>query len=1172
MSLMAFCSTLVSAQNDVGSVVGFVTDQSGAVIPGAKVTITNEGTGETRIVTSDAQGHYSVPNLSPAIYTMTAEAAGFSKEVSVHNRLASNSTVEINAKLTVGQQSETVQVTDTADVLQTESAAIQSEVTGTQIQKEELNGRNPIYMAQMLPGVVSTATMGDFNFAFNSGDTFQVNGARTNDTRYILDGASATRTRGDSQIIAGANVDSVQEMQVLTGDYSAEYGSASGAQIRIVTKSGTENFHGSLYEYLRNSDMNANTWTRNENPATQFQSPFVYNNFGFSVGGPVWAPKVPVLDTLRKRFFFFINEDWIRYRFAATQNMTVPTALMREGNFSELLSKNPFYPTGTKIYDPATCPKVGAPTCQQFSYNGQPNVIPPNRLSANGIGILNSYPAPTPGFLVGNQNYAGSLPDPENQRKGQINGDLLLTANHHLEFRRSDDSYYQLSPFNQSNPQVPIVFNRPNQTNGVGWVWTVSPTIINEARASVSIDDVYIGAAPGGAGYDRGAFGIDFPYILPGAKASEEKIPTASVPTFSSIAGGPYPSHSSGIIYAYSDSFTKVWGNHTMKAGFYATYAGENDNDQINVSTVPGGASNQNGTFLFTDARTGLGATSGMGLANLALGVADGYTEIGPKAFTVWRGWTFEYFAQDSWQVTPKFNLNYGLRLTTAVPPHALWGNSSFFDPASYSASQAPQVNPKTGNVTLGTGNPYDGVVIPGLSAFPSSASVNNRVPAANPSNNACAGAPCTGLLDPNLPKQYVNTTTQVQPRLGFAWQVYPKTVFRAGVGSFVTNKGLLDNIFPGGNSPFQPTVTVTNVSVDNPGAALTTGIEPAITLTTLARNLLPPTRWNWNVTIEQEIPKANSIFQIAYVGARGYHNWDVVDINQPPVGALLANPGVNVQYLRPYKGFASIQQEQSGVNSNYNALQTSWTSHFRSGSSIGVSYTFSKSMDNSSNYNNIVPDSYNMSNLWGPSEYDIRHAFVANYLYALPFFAGKRNLAGEALGGWQLSGNVQVQSGTPCGVGMNADYAGVGEFGSFGCGNEGQFWIKNGNPAPLHKFAGASGTGGTWFSTTNGNGVPVFTAPAAGTFNLQHGVRNDIYQPILQNWNLALIKAFPITEGTSFEFRAEAYNFINHPNLSPFGQTGALNLNPTSAQFGEITGKSPTNPRTLQVGARMHF
>jgi Carboxypeptidase regulatory-like domain/TonB-dependent Receptor Plug Domain len=1170
--LLAFAGLFTSqafSQSDAGTIVGLVSDPSGAIVSGANVTVTNQGTGETRRVTSDSSGRYTVTNLSPAVYTVTADAAGFQKFVSTDNTLQSNSTVAIDAKLTVGQATQTITVSDTATVLQTQSGSVQAEVTGEQVNKQELNGRNPLYMAQLLPGITSNATLGDFNFAFNSGQTFNVNGARVWDTKTTLDNAPAVRTRADGQIIAGANVDAVQEVQVLTADYSAEYGSASGAQVRVVTKSGTTDFHGALYEYLRNSAMNANTWARNQNPQTRFPSPFVYNDFGFAVGGPVWAPGVPILNKLRNKFFFFVNEEWIRYRFAQTQTMAVPTALMREGNFSELLSPtNPWYPK-TQIYVPGTCPKVGASTCVPYTNN----IIPQSQLSANGIGILNSYPLPTPGYLVGTQNYSGSLPDPENQRKGQINGDLFITPNHHLEFRRSDNSYYQLSPFNQSNPLVPIVFQRPNETDALGWIWTISQSMINEARVSVSIDDVYIEASPGGAGYNRGQYGINFPYILPGAKASEQKIPTASLPTFSSIAGGPYPSHSSGIIYSFSDSLTKVWGNHTLKGGFYALDSGENDNDQINVSTVPGGASNQNGTFILTDARTGFGATSGVGLANLALGLADSYTEIGPKAFTVWRGWIFEWFVQDNWQLNPKLHLDYGLRFTNTHSPYARDGNADYFDAASYVPSAAPFVDPKTGNVTLGTGNAYNGVVIPGLSKFPSSA--NGRVPAANPANNACAGQPCTGLFAPNLNRGYFETTTIVQPRLGIAYQLYPSTVIRAGGGYFATSKGLLDNVFPGGNSPFQPTVTVTNVSVDNPGASLTTTIAPPLTITSLNKNLKPPTRWNWNLSVQQEFASLHSVFNIAYVGAHGVHNWWVLDVNQNAAGALTNNPGFNVSYLRPYKGLTSIQQEQSGVNSSFHSLQASWITHLRSSSTVGISYSFAKSMDNSSNYRDIVPDTYNTSNLWGPSEYDVRHALVVNYLYVEPYFLGQRNWKGQLLGGWQLSGSSQFQTGYPCGVGTNNDYAGVGEVGSFGCGTEGQFWVQNGNPRHLGHFAGPQGTGGKWFATTNGDGSAIFTAPPAGTFNLQKGVRDNIYNPGLQNWNLAMIKSFPVTEGTAFEFRAEAYNFVNHPNLSPIspsGQPGALNLTPNNAQFGEVTGKSTTNPRTLQVGGRFRF
>jgi hypothetical protein len=228
--------------------------------------------------------------------------------------------------------------------------------------------------------------------------------------------------------------------------------------------------------------------------------------------------------------------------------------------------------------------------------------------------------------------------------------------------------------------------------------------------------------------------------------------------------------------------------------------------------------------------------------------------------------------------------------------------------------------------------------------------------------------------------------------------------------------------------------------------------------------------------------------------------------------------------------------------------------------------------MDNGSNYRDIVPNTYDQSNLWGPSEYDVRQALIVNYLYALPFFLGQRNLLGETLGGWEISGTAQFQTGLPCGVGTNNDYAGVGEFGSFGCGTEGQFWVQNGTPTHLGGFSGATGTGPKWFATTNGAGNKIYTTPPVGTFNQQHGVRDNIYAPGFQNWNLALIKSFPAFRETAFEFRAEAYNFINHPNLAPFGQTGSLNLTPTSSQFGEVTGKSPTNPRTLQVGARYRF
>ncbi|MBV8820745.1 MAG: TonB-dependent receptor, partial [Acidobacteriaceae bacterium] len=791
------------AQSDYGSISGFAKDPSGAVVPNAKVVAIDEGTREEHPTTTNDSGYYIITNLQPRLYTVTVEVTGFKKFTVEHNKLLPNSTLSVDAVLTVGASTESVQVTASAATLQTESGAVQNEVNGTQVLDQELNGRNPIYMVQLLPGVRGGSTLGDFNFATRGGQSWQINGTRSPDTLITFDGAPATRTRGNGAVIGTADVDSTQEIQVLTADYAAEYGRAAGGQIRIVTKSGTRDFHGSLYEYFRNSELNANTWSRNLSPTTNFTAPFRYNNFGFTIGGPIWWPKLS--EKFREKLFFFVAEDWVRYRLTDTQTQAVPTLLMRQGNFSELLNPNPWYSGSHVIYDPGSCPSVGAASCSPFPGN----IIPASRLSPNGIAILNAYPTPTPGYLAGTQNWIAQAPHPYNQRKDTLNIDIVATEKQRISGRRSDSSYYEYQPFSQGSGETPLYFRLPNQTNTISWLWTISPTLVNEARLTFSLDDAYNFVPSNAIGYQRSNFGINYPYLF-GDKDLPGKIPTVNVPNFYSLAGGPYPSLSTGPIWTGSDTVTKIWGNHTLKAGFSFEYSGENDRDQINVSTVPGGSSNQNGTFTFTDARTGLGATSGIGLANLALGLADSYTEIGPRAYTIWRGAMYEGFVQDSWKVTPKLHLDYGLRITSIQGFHALWGNADFFNGALYNPSQAVAVDRVTGNVILGTGNPYNGVVIPGLKQFPSSA--QGRVAAA--SSNLCDGQSCGGLFAPNLSRNYINTDNVLQPRLGIAYQLSSNTVVRAGVGRFATRMGLLDNIFPGGNSPFQPFVTLANVSV----------------------------------------------------------------------------------------------------------------------------------------------------------------------------------------------------------------------------------------------------------------------------------------------------------------------------------------------------------------------
>jgi hypothetical protein len=991
-------------------------------------------------------------------------------------------------------------------------------------------------MAQLLPGVEGGGTIADFNFAIGNPSLY-VNGARQQDTLVTYDSAPALRTRGSTQVVGVQNVDSVQEIQVMTSSYAAEYGRSAGGQFHIVTKSGTRDFHGSLYEYFRNSALNANTWSRNLSPATNFASPFRYNNPGFTVGGPIWAP-VGVLNKMREKLFFFVAEDWIRYRFTDTQTQAVPTTLMRQGDFSELLGANPWYKAGTVIYDPLTCPTAGASSCVPFTGN----IIPAARLSHNGQALMNAYPLPTPGYLSGTQNWVAQAGHPTDQRKGTINIDIQANEKQHIYGRRGDYSYIQYSPFQYGSGETAFWQKRPNQTNTAGWTWTINPTLINEARFSLSLDDVYNISNLTQPGFHRDQFGINYPYLYP--QEVPGKLPNINVPTFYGLQGGSYPTHSSGPIWLGSDTVSKIAGNHIIKFGATFEYSGQNDTDYGNA--------NPNGIFNFTDTRTGLGGTAGVGLANLALGLADSYTEEGIRSEDVWRSFAWEAFAQDSWKVTQKLHLEYGVRFSSIGALHTLWANASYFDGALYDPSKAVTIDPKTGNFLLGTGNPYNGVIIPGVSAWPQGAI--GRVLAATA--NVCYGIPCNNLFAPNISRDYVDRQHAVQPRFGLAYQLNAKTVIRGGVGRYVDRLyPQMTWVYPGANPPVLTVASLSNVSVDNPGASLAnTTTAPPSAFTTDNPKLREPEAWNWNVAVERQMP-FDSLLSVSYVGHRGLHAWEQYNINQPRAGALQANPGVNVNYLVPYKGFSSILEEESVVNSMYNALQIYWNRRFKSGWSFGVGYTFSKSMDGGSNSgNDIVPDTYNTTNLWGPSNYDARHLAVLNYIYDLPFFKSQKNLAGKLIGGWEIVGVAQFQTGNPGSITTTNDYAGVG-------GGVNQYWVLNG-PVTINTgaFAGPVTTANSpRYVTVN------TTAPPAGTFNLQPGIRNAIYQPGIQAWNLGMVKKFAINERSGFEFRAEAYDFINHPNLS------GPNLNPTSSQFGMITSKTGI-ARNLQLSLRFYF
>jgi len=1127
---MFLFSACVFAQSDTAQISGFVKDPTGSVVPNASVTVTNEATGLERKTATNETGYYVVSNLPPGSYTVTVEATGFKKFVRTQNRLEPNLPRTVDVSLEVGAVTETVEVTASVTAVQSDTATVGRLVESTQIQNMMLNGRNPIWLAMLKAGVRSGSSLASFSFGLTTAG-LSINGGRSQDFVMNFDGAVAVRTRANGTSIGVADVDTVQEIQILTANYNAEYGRSAGGQIRLVTKSGTRDFHGSLYEYFRNRELDANTWALNRagspRPANK------YNQFGYIFSGPIFIPQK--WNTERSKLFFLWSQEWVKFRQESTSIITVPSLAMRQGNFSELLSPNPFF-TGTRvIYDPNT---------------GQPfpnNIIPASRLSPNGIGFLRSYPEPTPGFLQGRNNFIQTRPNPQNQRKDTISIDFIPSEKHTFRLRHQNYSYTAVDAFRGGTDRAVTDWNRPNKTASLNHIWTISPTMVNEFLMTASVDRVFIGVYRPGERYARSKYGINYPYIFPERKEIYDKIPTIDIANFATVDGGPYPSQSTGPIYVFSNNLTKIYGNHTFKWGVSYERSGQNDFDQINVSGVPGGTNNQNGRFVFTDARAGAPSTR-LAIANAALGLFDTYAEIGQRAFTPYRANMVEWFVQDSWKATPKLRLELGVRHTYMTPYYfSLWGNIVVFDPRRYNPAQAAVQDPASGYIL--SGDPYNGIVIPGK-AWPDAAKGRVALADDRSFDRLFSGGP-------NYwgERQWLN----FQPRVGLAYSITARDAVRAGFGRFMARPGVSDNIFLGGNPPLQPMVSIANGQADNPAGGRPSRF-PLFFMTTDPVFKIPGA-YTWNFTYEREVG-FDTLVSVAYVGRTGVHLERERNLNALPLGTLFKpeNKGINTNVLRPYKGFAQIALGEMAARSEYNGLQLEVNRRFTRGLSYGLSYTYSKSVDNASGRRDRINNPWDDRNFWGPSSFDTRHVAVINFIYQLPLLRGRNDILEKTLGGWQVNGIAQFQTGAPFSVATSDDFAGIGAVG------EGQAWDMLGDwklPRSERKFSQGAADQNFWFRTKLPDGSPLFVPPAQGTFSKSQ-TRNMLYNVGFQNWNLAVFKDFRIREGHTLQFRSEFFNFPNHPNW------GGADSNPRSGTFGKVTSKGGN--RNVQLALRYNF
>jgi hypothetical protein len=1072
----------VSAQGFRATVTGRVTDQSGAVVPRVKIAITNVGTNQTRTVESSETGDYTVPQLAPGEYSLTAEMSGFKRLVQRFT-LETGQDARIDLALSPGAVTEQVEVTAVSPVVSSEDASLGNVVDQKKIVELPLNGRDYLQLAQLQPNVFAPAQ--NSTLGFRGG--FNVAGNSEVANNYIKDGID-NNDETTNQPLHRPILDAVREFKVLTGTYSAEYGRQAGGQIIVTTKSGTNDFHGAAFEFHRNSVLDARNFFAPRKPS------FRRNQFGGVIGGPL----------RRDRTFFFAGYEGQRRGQQEAGLATVPTLAMRQGDFSELL------PT-TVIRNPFN--------------NNQPftgNIIPQAIWNQQGAGLLALYPAPNAPGLRNNFVSAGT---------GRFNIDQFSAR---MDHRISEkDSLFGVYEFADSTEFFPISNPLCSARDVPGWgcdelqrtqhfalVWThiFGPRLINEARF----------------GYTRFGFfrlhqdrGVDVVNKLgikgltdAGRTPFNNGAPELQVTGFATI-GGPtnLPQGRHDNTYHYVENMTFTSGKHTMKWGldirrflfnsFFTSFG--------------------RGSFRFD------GRYTGQSVADMLLGLAfQGDRNLG-EPFHNAKTFSSGYYFQDDWKVSPNLTLNLGLRYELNLPPIENINKLASFDPATntikVAGGQEAFINPATGQLEL-------------------------------------RARPDVGR------RMWETDKNNFAPRLGIAWRPFggTKTVIRAGFGTFYNYQIVGNGITPlSRNSPFRQRQTagpfaatarpnVSDLFAGNP-SVVPPGIDPRFRTAYINQ---------WSLGVQYELAE-NLVLDVSYLGSQGHKLPIGVNINQAVPGSG------SVASRRPFQGFGNITGGfvQSIGNSNYNGFTVRIERRFTSGLSFLSSYSWSKAIDDnsgistSSDSSGAAQNVRNLSAERAAADFDVTHRWVFSYVYDLPFGDGKRftpanRVANFLASGWQVTGILTWQTGRPFTVLTGTDRSGTGQnadrpnlIGDWRVSNPGpDRWF---NPCTLL----ATGA----LSNCRAGDTPAWQQNPTGIFG--NAGRNLIRGPGLASFDLGLSRFFKVTERHRFQFRAEVFNFTNHPNFFLPVQSLA------SSAFGTIQRAINTGSgaqRQIQFGLKYMF
>jgi hypothetical protein len=1090
-------------QANTGQISGTVKDTSGAVVPGAAVTVTNTETHLESKAATDSTGHYVVLNLHIGVYAVTVEANGFKKIEQTGYAVDDAAHVTADFNLQVGAVTETMTVTEAVgETVNTVSGEIRHTIDSEQVNDLALNGRNYIELITLVPGVAVTSLDQMANTTSLNVANQSINGNRSDTNHMAVDGASNLVSGSNTSQINNVGVDFIQQVSVQTSAFSAEYGRNSGSNINVVTKSGTAQFHGSMFETIRNDALDANAYFAAIKPELRF------NDYGWSIGGPVAAGPLK-----KGKLFFFEGEEWKKIRRTSNPSrQTIPTIAEMGGDFSDRT---------TTIYYPGT--KTPIPN----------RIVPTSLITPDGQAVMNVYKAMSKLASVYSNTPTGNnatfqMPNPFNYREDIFRADWHQNERHSTYFRYIHDAYNIIDPFStfasSPLPTDPTLRNRPGWNPQVGWIWTISPTVINEARYNIAFNGQKITMY--GDTWQRSDYGFKFPLIYGGDGEYPTGIPNVAVNGFASFYG-PYNSYqkSGPTNMAVVDNLTWIHGSHMIKFGGTAV---RDRLDQNGQAPYLG-----NIAFNNTSANT---MTTGSALADTIMGQYYTYTEAAYDPWGRFRYSLFDGYVQDSYKVTKSLNLEIGLRYSHYIPTYTTANNMANFVPSLYNPATAVSIT-AGGLIVPNSGNPYDGLIRAG-----------SGVPADEAGRVPNATSPAVLAVPAGAPRGLYNTQEQFMPRFGYAYRPFARRniVVRGGFGVFHDrpegNLIISQTTMP----PYNVSSQYTSGNLSNPGGGAVAVPAPLGTIHGIDPNLKTPTMYNFNTGVQAEV-WGGMFLDVTYAGNLGRHLIRMPNINFPTFATLTANYALPtaqqlvLNAMVPYKGYSTIDEYMSDSNSNYNALQMHLTK--RKGNMVfTVNYTWSKALaDTSGNYNS-TPDAVEYDNRhysYGPTNYDRRHLFVSTYTYRMPFLRGHKGIVGAALAGWELSGIVRFQTGaylTPTG-----SATGVTRRSSY----NGQD-VTIDNPGPSK-----------WFNTAAFTNAPVNALGNAGV-----GV---IEGPDWVQCDVSLRKVFKIREGWTLRVTADAINAPNHTNFdNPSVSTSG------GSSYGTISSAEP--PRNLQFGVRLAF